>query len=462
MSIYIKNGKVATEDSIKLLNILIEDDYIKKVDKADNFTESEIGESKIIDAEGCYVLPGMIDAHTHYLLKSRNTVTADDFYSGSIASAFGGVTTFIDFIDDEHERDRTCKDSLDNRKKEARDAVVDYTFHQSVTHFDEQSPQQLRKIKDEGISSIKIFTTYRREGYLIEEDKLYELFKTLKQMELLPIVHAEDNEIIESNEKEYKKEGKTDIKYHPEIRTGEAEAKAVENIAELIKMLKMPGYIVHLSSKEGLEVLRKEQEKGINLKAETTPHYLLLNREYLEREDGYLYFMTPPLRTKEDNESLWDGLIKDDIDVVATDHCAFDITQKKMGDDAFNTLPGIPGSETLFPLIHHFGTKRGLEVVDIVKKLSTNPAKIFGLYPKKGSLKENTDADIVIFDPEKSRKLENMFMHSNAGYSPYNHIEVEGYPITTISRGNIVLNRGAYRGHRGHGKYIKADKSSLY
>jgi len=462
MSIYIKNGKVATEDSIKPLNIMIEDDYIKKVDKADNFTESEIGESKIIDAEGCYVLPGMIDAHTHYLLKSRNTVTADDFYSGSIASAFGGVTTFIDFIDDEQERDRTFKDSLDNRKKEARDAVVDYTFHQSVTHFDEQSPQQLRKIKDEGISSIKIFTTYRREGYLIEEDKLYELFKTLKQMELLPIVHAEDNEIIESNEKEYKKEGKTDIKYHPEIRTGEAEAKAVENIAELIKMLKMPGYIVHLSSKEGLEVLRKEQEKGINLKAETAPHYLLLNREYLKREDGYLYFMTPPLRTKEDNESLWDGLIKGDIDVVATDHCAFDIAQKKMGDDAFNTLPGIPGSETLFPLIHYFGTKRGLDLVDIVKKLSTNPAKIFGLYPQKGSLKENTDADIVIFDPEKSRKLENMFMHSNAGYSPYNHIEVEGYPITTISRGNIVLNQGAYRGHRGHGKYIKADKSSLY
>src|SRR6056297_3149080 len=213
MSIYIKNSRIIKENKIKKMNILIEDSYIKKIDKPENFSFKEKNNSKIIDAKGAYILPGIIDAHTHYLLKSRNTVTADDFYSGSLAAAFGGVTTFIDFVDDQHERDRTFKDSLDNRKKEARDAVVDYTFHQTVTHFDELSPQQLRKVKDEGISSIKIFTTYRRAGYLIEEDKLYELFKTLKQMELLPIVHAEDNEIIESNEKEYKKEGKTDIKY---------------------------------------------------------------------------------------------------------------------------------------------------------------------------------------------------------------------------------------------------------
>jgi len=462
MSIYIKNGQVVKENTIEQMNILIEDEYIKKVAKPEDFNESEVRESNVIDAEGSYVFPGIIDAHTHYLLKSRNTVTADDFYSGSIASAFGGVTTFIDFIDDEHERDRTFKDSLDNRKKEARDAVVDYTFHQTVTHFDELSPQQLRKVKDEGISSIKIFTTYRRAGYLIEEDKLYELFKTLKQMELLPIVHAEDNEIIEKNEEKYKKEGKTDLKYHPDIRTGQAEAKAVDNIAELIKMFNMPGYIVHLSSKEGLEVLRKNQAKGINLKAETAPHYLLLNREFLNREDSYLYFMTPPLRTEEDNKKLWDGLLQNNIDVVATDHCSFDIAQKKMGDDVFNTLPGIPGSETLLPLIHHFGTKKGMDLVDIINKLSTNPAKIFGLYPQKGSLKENTDADLVIFDPAKSRKLEAMFMHSNAGYSPYNHIEVSGYPVTTISRGNLVVNQGAYRGNRGDGQFIKADKSSLY
>jgi dihydropyrimidinase len=224
----------------------------------------------------------------------------------------------------------------------------------------------------------------------------------------------------------------------------------------------MPGYIVHLSSKKGLEELRKRQAKGVKLTAETAPHYLVLDREWLTKEDGYLYYMTPPLRTKEDNESLWEGLIEDDIDVVATDHCAFDITQKKMGDDAFNTLPGIPGSETLLPLVHHFGQKKGLKLVDMINKLSTNPAKIYGLYPQKGSLKENTDADLVIFDPEKTRELNSMFMHSNSGYSPYSHIEVEGFPITTISRGSIIVKQGAYRGHRGHGKFIKADKSSLY
>lgn len=462
MSIYIKDGKVIKDGSIQKVNILIEDEYIKKVARPVDFKQQEIKGSEVIDARGCYVFPGIIDAHTHYLLKSRNSVTADDFYSGSLASVFGGVTTFIDFIDDEHKRDRTFKESLENRKKEARDAVVDYTFHQTVTHFDEQTNQQLRSIKDQGISSIKIFTTYRKEGYLIDEDKLYELFKILKQNKLLPIVHAEDNEIIENNEKKFKDKNKTDIKYHPDIRTSKAEAKAVDNIAELIDMLDMPGYIVHLSSKQGLEVLKERQKQGINLKAETAPHYLLLNREFLTKEDGYLYFMTPPLRTKKDNKSLWEGLINDHIDVVATDHCAFDKKQKKKGDNTFNVLPGIPGSETLLPLIYNFGTKKGITLVDIISKLSTNPARIFGLYPQKGSLKENTDADIVIFDPQKSRKLNRMFMHSSAGYSPYSHIEVKGYPVTTISRGNIIVNQGAYRGFRGHGKYIKADRSSLY
>ena len=201
MSIYIKNGKVVKEGSIQKVDILIEDEYIKKVAKSDDFIKTEIKDSEVIDANGCYVFPGIIDVHTHYLLKSRNSVTADDFYSGSLASVFGGVTTFIDFIDDEYNRDRSLMDSLENRKKEARDAVVDYTFHQTVTHFDEQTNQQLKTIKDQGISSIKIFTTYSEEGYMLEKDKLYELFKSLKYYKLLPIVHAEDNEIIENNEK---------------------------------------------------------------------------------------------------------------------------------------------------------------------------------------------------------------------------------------------------------------------
>src|SRR6056297_4054842 len=167
MSIYIKNSRIIKENKIKKMNILIEDSYIKKIDKPENFSFKEKNNSEIIDANGCYVFPGIIDAHTHYLLKSRNSVTADDFYSGSLASVFGGVTTFIDFIDDEYNRDRSLMDSLENRKKEARDAVVDYTFHQTVTHFDEQTNQQLKTIKDQGISSIKIFTTYSEEGYML-------------------------------------------------------------------------------------------------------------------------------------------------------------------------------------------------------------------------------------------------------------------------------------------------------
>jgi dihydropyrimidinase len=462
MSIYIKNGKVVKDDSVQNLNILVEEEHIKKIDSPDNFDEVEINSSQIIDAKGRYVLPGMIDAHTHYLLKSRNSVTADDFYTGSLAAAFGGVTTFIDYIDDQHERDNSLKESMDNRKKEARDAVVDYSFHQIITHFDDKIARELREIKEQGVNSIKIFTTYRKEGYLLEKENFYELFKILKQLELLPTVHAEDNEIIEKNEEKYKKEDKTGVEYHPDIRTDKSEAEAIKNIGELIDIMGMPAYIAHLSSKLGLEALKQQQSVGRDLYAETTPHYLVLNREFLEKEDGYLYFMTPPLRTKEDNETLWKGLAEDDLDVVATDHCAFTKTQKKIGDDSFNILPGIPGSETLLPLVHYFGTEKGLNIVDIVNKLSTNPAKIFGLYPRKGSLKEGTDADIIIFDPEMSRPLDNIFMHSMAEYSPYKHIEVKGFPVTTISRGEILIDEGAYRGFRGHGQFIEAEKSSLY
>ncbi len=462
MSIYIKNGKVVKDNSVNNLNILVEDDHIEKIDIPENFEEAEVNDSKVIDAQGRYVMPGMIDAHTHYLLKSRNSVTADDFYSGSLAAAFGGVTTFIDYIDDQHDRENTFKESLENRKDEARDAVVDYSFHQIITHFDDDVARELKEIKEQGINSIKIFTTYRKEGYLLDKENLYELFKILKKLELLPTVHAEDNEIVEENERKYKKENKTGIKYHPDIRNDKSEAEAVKNIGELIDIMGMPGYIAHLSSKLGLEELKRQQADGRNLHAETTPHYLVLNREFLKREDGYLYFMTPPLRTKEDNESLWEGLAEDGLDVVATDHCAFTEAQKKIGDDSLNILPGIPGSETLLPLVNHFGTDKGLDIVDIVNKLSTNPAKIFGLYPCKGSLKEGTDADIIIFDPEKSRQLDSVFMHSMAEYSPYKHIEVKGFPVTTISRGEILINEGAYRGFRGHGQFIEAEKSTLF
>ncbi|MDZ7673236.1 MAG: dihydropyrimidinase [Halanaerobiales bacterium] len=462
MSIYIKNGKVIKDSQEKKLNILIEDETIKKVAKQDEFTQEEINESEIIDAKGCYVFPGMIDAHTHYLLKSRDAVTADDFYTGSLSAAFGGVTTFIDYIDDEHKQDKDFKKSLEDRKHDARDSVVDYTFHQTVTHFDQDTAMWLREVKDEGISSIKIFTTYRAEGYLIDKEKLYELFRVLKQLKLLPTVHAEDNEIIEKNQKKFIQEGKKDISYHPDIRTDLSEARAVENIAELSEIHEIPAYIAHLSSKKGLNSLKEKRSEGVNIHAETTPHYLLLDRSFLNREDGYLYFMTPPLRTKEDNESLWNGLVNDDIDVVATDHCAFKKEQKQKGNNAFDILPGIPGSETLLPLIYNFGREKGLNVVDIVNKLSKNPAKIYGLYPQKGSLKEDTDADIVIFDPEKVKELNSLYLHSSAGYSPYDHIEVKGYPITTISRGNIIINRGSYRGFRGNGKYLKANKSSLF
>lgn len=462
MSILIKNGRLVTAEKIIEKDILLEGEKIIAI--KDEFLSKAIPEkTKIIDAADKYIFPGIIDAHTHYFMKSPpNNVTADDFYSGSMSAAFGGVTTFIDYA--EQQKGHSIIEAFINRQEEAKgNAAIDYSLHQSVCSLYHNIKEDLKELKDGGVSSLKLFTTYKEDGSMLEKEKWLELFKIARELRLLITVHAEDDEMIDEIRAVYK-DYKTFPPYlHPILRPSEVEYNAIKEVGNIAKSLNIPIYIVHLSSAKGYEAFKEIKEGGGKIFAETAPHYLLLTRDLLKREGAQKYFMTPPLRDKEDNEALWEALRDKYISVIDTDHCSYTTGQKFLSNNCLDILAGIPGSETLLPLVYGYGVGRGyFNVKNMVNLLSTNPAKIFGLYPEKGSLEIGTDADLVIFDPKKEIIISNSQQHTAAGYTPFDGFKVKGYPITTILRGKIIVNDNRFYGERGGGKFLKGKESALY
>jgi len=462
MSILIKNGVLVTAEEMAEKDILLEGEKIIAV--KDEFLSGEIPEkTKIIDAEGKYIFPGIIDAHTHYFMKSPpDNVTADDFYSGSISAAFGGVTTFIDYA--EQQKGHSIIEAFINRQEEAKgNAAIDYSLHQSVCSLYHNIKEDLEELKDGGVSSLKLFTTYKEDGSMLDKGNWLELLKMSRDLKLLVTVHAEDDEMIDQIKIKYKDREEFPPYYHTLLRPPEVEYSAIKEIGDMAKLLDMPIYIAHLSSKKGYRALKEIKKSGGKIFAETTPHYLLLTEDLLKKEDAQKYFMTPPLRNKEDNEALWEALKDKYISVIDTDHCSYTTEQKFFSSNCLGILAGIPGSETLLPLVYSYGVGRDyFNVKNMVNLLSTNPAKIFGLYPEKGSLEVGTDADLVIFDPKKEIIISDSGQHTAAGYTPFSGFKVKGYPITTILRGKIIVNNNRFSGERGGGKFLKGKESALY
>lgn len=453
-NILIQNGLIVDTEWTRHGDIYIEGAKIKKI--ARHIAESDCPvDTTVVHADGLCILPGIIDAHTHYHLVSRGTVTADSFEEGSKLAAFGGVTTVIDFADDDKV---SLEKSLRLRRAEMSKMAIDYALHQGVYGYRDSLKSELKAVKDSGVGTIKIFTTYKNVGYLVEKrDELKEIFSICKELGLMVSVHAEDDSIITATDEAWK--GGYEPKDHAELRPAIAEAEAVKYIAGIAGELDMPIYIVHLSSKEGLEAVREMRDKGVNIIVETTPTYLFLDKSKLEGEDGSLYVMTPPLRTKEDNKALEDAVTEGEVQVIATDHCSFTREQKLSSRDCRTIYPGIPGTEELLPLIHTFGLMKGhLSLSQIVNLLSTGPAKAFGLYPKKGVLAVGSDADIVIFDPEESWTLSSDTLHSASGYTAYEGFNVTGKVVMTYLRGRLIMGDGIYLGLSGDGRFIKAER----
>jgi dihydropyrimidinase len=461
MSLLLKNGRLVTTEEINKRDILIEDEKIKTI--KENFNPEEIPKKcQTIDLKEKYVFPGIIDSHTHYHLKSPEITTADDFYSGTVSAAFGGVTTFIDYSD--QLKGHSLFEAIKNRQEEAEgETVIDFSLHQSVYSVYPGIEKELRQLKDSNINSLKIFTTYKEYGCMLEEKSWEKLFKMARELKLLITVHAEDDKLIEKIKTSYRDCNNFPPHFHPILRPPETEYRAILEVGNLANLLGMPVYIVHLSSKKGYDAIKEIKRRGGNIFVETAPHYLLLTNDLLKKEEAQKYLMTPPLRKKVDNSALWQGLKDKDINVIATDHCAFTIEQKLRSNSCLEILPGIPGSETLLPLIYTAGLKSGrFDVKTLVALLSTNPAKIFGLYPQKGSLNPGTDADIIVFDQDKKVIISDLQQHSAAGYTAYAGMEVTGYPVITILRGNIIVKDDIFYGEKGMGKFAKAKESILY
>ncbi len=460
MNLLIRNGMLVDAENTRKSSLLIENGKISAIGAdAEKGRRSE--DTRIVDAEGLMVFPGLIDAHTHYHLVSRGTVTADSFPEGSRLAAFGGVTTVIDFAD--HDKSRTLVEAAKDRRSAMEEGMaVDFALHQGVYGMNSDIPEQLRVLKESGVRTIKIFTTYKNVGYLIENDGLRDLFTACRDLELMITVHAEDNDLIEELLEAHGDDPFTPAA-HAELRPAEAEARAIRYIGGLAGELGMPVYIVHLSSAAGLQALQELRVKGVQITAETTPHYLQLTKELLQRDDAPLYIMTPPLRTAEDNRALWQGVKQGAIPIIATDHCTFTRDQKLSSFDCRTIYPGIPGTEEMLPLVHTFGVENGLISINrMVGLLSVNPAKTFGIYPQKGSFELGTDADIVLFDPKKRWTITDESQHTAAGYTPFHGTEVVGKAVMTIRRGEILMEGDSYVGKPGSGRFVAAGRPGIY
>ncbi len=409
---------------------------------------------RVYDLEGCYLLPGIIDSHTHFSLQARGAVSDDDPRAGGISALFGGVTTVIDYAD--FLPDRSLPESIAARQKVFSTCPVDYHFHLVLNqNFQRNRLVELKQLAAMGITSLKLFTTYPDVGYMLAEDLWSDILNTCKEIGLLVTVHAEDNSIVEERTEYYRKAGLLGFEYHPRHRPADAEVEAVKWLVGLVEKTGCPLYLVHMSTGGAGEVLARARARGLPLLGETAPHYLLLEESLLSHPGAARYIMTPPLRRGSDQERLWQGLARGEIDVVATDHCAFTAERKMEAENGLEVLPGIPGVETLLPLTYTYGVERKrFSLSRLIQLLSENPARIFGLYPRKGSLQEGSDADLIVYDPGPQWYLQDEDLHSRAGYSPFSGLELKGRVRLTMLRGEIKVEEGDFVGRDSGGQMI--------
>ncbi len=459
MGILIQNGKLVFPDRIKKGDLYIDREKISKIEESMDPKDLPSG-TEVVDASGLYIFPGFIDAHTHYGLGEGETGTADGFFEGSRAAAFGGITTFIDFAD--QISGMTLTESSVLRIKEAEDAVIDFSLHQGVYHIHRNLALELDDLKTSGIGAVKLFTTYKEYGCYLNPADWSVLFPLCRNRRILITIHAEDDDLIKHINRKYPG-SILPPKMHALLRPAAAEKNAVIKAGESAALYDVPVYIVHLSSETALDAVRKMRGKGVRIFVETTPHYLFLTADKLEREDGARFIMTPPLRKKSDNEALIKALASGEIDVIATDHCSYTPERKEKIRDCRKIPAGIPGSEEMAALLYSSCAADGsIDLIRMGNLLSVNPARIFGLYPGKGSLEPGTDADIVLFSTKINSNFSSDSIHSKAGYTAYEGFPISGVPVMTILRGKIIIRDGKFLGNKGDGHFIKAGDSSVF
>jgi dihydropyrimidinase len=459
MSLLIKHGTIVTATDQYVGDIFVDGETITTIGSS-----LTMNADRVIDATGKYVLPGGIDVHTHLDMPFGGTTSADDFESGTIAAAHGGTTTIVDFAI--QYKGQTLHQAWDAWAKKAEGkAAIDYGFHMIITELTDQVEMEMDALVDGGITSFKLFMAYPGVFMLDDASIFRALLRTGKNGGTI-CMHAENGGVIDVLVKKALAEGKTAPRYHALTRPARAEGEATHRAIALAEMADVPIYIVHLSAAEALEMVTEARDRGLPAYAETCPQYLFLSYDNYEEPgfDGAKYVMSPPLRPKETQARLWRGLAFNDLQAISTDHCPFCMKeQKTLGQDDFSKIPnGAPGIETRMSLVYDGGVGRGrISLNRFVELTSTSPAKIFGLFPRKGTIAPGSDADIVIFDPHKRVRLSASTLHMKVDYNPYEGREITGTSDVVISRGRVIVDGGRFVGKAGAGSFIKRSPRQL-
>jgi len=461
MSILIKNGRVITAVDDYHADVFVDGETVALIGKDLNVEAAEV-----IDAAGKLVIPGGIDPHTHFDMPFGGTFSADDFETGTLAAAHGGTTTIVDFAI--QSKGQSTLEALDTWHAKAEGKThIDYGFHMIITDMDDDRLGEMGKLADEGVTSYKMFMAYPGVFY-VDDGTIYRAMRRAADDGTLVCMHAENGIVIDEIIKHAVAQGKTAPKYHGATRPTRMEAEGVHRAIAIAEVAEAPVYIVHLSSADALEQVNWARTRGIHAYGETCPQYLFLDESYYDQPgfEGAKYVMTPALRHKCNQPHLWRGLKFNDLQAIATDHCPFCFKdQKELGRDTFTKIPnGSPGVENRMALIYNGGVVDGrVDLNRFVQLTSTNAAKIFGMFPKKGTIAVGSDADIVIFDPDAGQVLSvdnQVTHHMNVDYCTYEGFEVKGYPETVISRGEVVVRKHETAGRKGRGQFIRRGRYS--
>ena len=457
MKYLLKNGTIVSGSGILDQDVLIDGEKIVRV--GENLPAED---AEVIDVTGKLLFPGFIDGHTHFDLEVAGTVTADDFETGTRAAILGGTTLVIDYASQD-KGGHTLKEGLEKwHGKADGKCSCDYSFHMSIVEWNEQTEKEVQDMIDEGITSFKLYMTY--PAMIVNDCDRYKILEKLGECGCFAGVHCENAGVIDALIDEAKKQGRTGPENHPLVRPDTMEAEAVHRLLVIAKEADAPGMVVHLTNRKAYEEIMKARKEGQTVYAETCPQYLLLDDSAYSRPDfgGAVYVCAPPIRKKEDQDCLWDALKKEDIQTVATDQCSFTLDQKALGRDDFTKIPGgLPGVQTRGTLLYTYGVRTGkITEAQMCRFLCENPAKLYGVYPKKGVIREGSDADIVVLDPEKESVISAKTHAYNTDNNPFEGFALHCAIDDVFLRGHHAVQDGKLKEEK-LGTFIPRGKNTL-